>query len=827
MSSQPTPQLVTKTAASAAAFVDSLGVNTHLASGASPYGNISEVSAALNYLGIHELRENLTTSTLAASSFYTLASEGYKFDFEATIKSDSTIDVGQFISTLGTYERQYPGSITAIEGPNEVNFWPVSYNGVTSIASGAEIQKLIYTAAKSDALLKNIPVYNVTIGSTDAGQFKQLGDLSNYTDYANEHAYVMSTTNISAGLDFLLSFGQISAPGKPSVITETGYTTLASKWYNGVDEAVQAKYTLNLLMDAYQKGVSHTYLYELFDEAQFGANHPESYFGLFHADGTPKPVASAIHNLTEILQDSGQSARSAPISLTYALTGAPTTAHDMVLAKSNGSVDLVLWAEPILWNQNTHSEVQATSSLVSVTFAQTEALVKVYDPLVSIAPIATYANVNSIQANLSDHPLVIEIAPTGQTAASTGTGTTAPAAPAAPVIVSFSPDTGVVGDKITSNSTPTLTGTAVAGSTVNVFDGSTKLGTATANSSGSWKYAASTLNDGVHHFTAIDVDSAGNKSVASADFAITIDTHAPAAPTLAHYSQAGAAVGATTTLNDLLLKGTAEANSKVAIWDGGTQIGTTTAGSAGTWSYDTGTLSSGAHSFTSKATDAAGNTSVASVADAVTVNASSGSGPSTPVASVAPVKLTGLSGDAPNHFVNISGTADANSQIKFYDNGTLIGSTTTKSYDSAALKSYGSFSFTTANKLSDTVHTITAQEYNSAGKLVGGSGAIVIGSSSADTLKSTSGNDILTGNGGADTFVFNAHFGKDVIKDFAATGSAHDVIQFSNAAFSNFASVLSHATQQGSDVVIASGADSLTLKSTKLGSLTSQDFHFA
>ncbi|MCK1396138.1 hypothetical protein [Bradyrhizobium sp. 1] len=425
MSSQSTLQFVTKTATSTSAFIDSIGVNTHLAFNSSPYANINEVSASLNYLGIHNIRDQLYTTTLATSSFNTLAAEGYKFDLEATLSKDGTVDVSKFISDLDSLASRYPGSIKAIEGPNEVNIWKVTYNGVTSIASAAEVQKQIFTAVNSDALLKDLSVYNVSIGSTDTTQFTQLGNLANSTDYANDHAYVMSTTNISSGLDYLLSFAQISAPGKPTVITEAGYTTLSGYWYNGVDEAVQAKYTLNTLMDAYQKGVSQTYLYELLDEPNLGANNPESDFGLFHADGTPKISATAIHNLTEILQDKGQSASSASGSLTYALSGTPTTSHDMVFAKSNGSVDLVLWAEPVLWNQNTHSEVQATSSPVTVTFGQTEALVKVYDPMLGTSPIATYANVSSIQVSISDHPLVIEVTPIvrAATTASLGSNT--------------------------------------------------------------------------------------------------------------------------------------------------------------------------------------------------------------------------------------------------------------------------------------------------------------------------------------------------------------------------------------------------------------------
>ena len=61
-------------------------------------------------------------------------------------------------------------------------------------------------------------------------------------------------------------------------------------------------------------------------------------------------------------------------------------------------------------------------------------------------------------------------------------------APAAPTIASFSTDSGVVGDGITNDKTLTLTGTAVANSTVNVYDGATLLGTATANGSGAWSY---------------------------------------------------------------------------------------------------------------------------------------------------------------------------------------------------------------------------------------------------------------------------------------------------------------------------------------------------
>src|SRR6185437_12168384 len=69
-----------------------------------------------------------------------------------------------------------------------------------------------------------------------------------------------------------------------------------------------------------------------------------------------------------------------------------------------------------------------------------------------------------------------------------------------PTIVSFADDTGIEGDRVTSDNTLTLSGTAEASSTVTVFDGVTQLGTAMADGSGNWTFDTSTLSEGVHSF---------------------------------------------------------------------------------------------------------------------------------------------------------------------------------------------------------------------------------------------------------------------------------------------------------------------------------------
>src|SRR5262249_7456748 len=104
-----------------------------------------------------------------------------------------------------------------------------------------------------------------------------------------------------------------------------------------------------------------------------------------------------------------------------------------------------------------------------------------------------------------------------------GSGSSPPPPPAAPVILSFSPNTG----GIDTTSTITLNGTAEAGSTVTVFDGTTNKGTVPVNGSGSWTYTENNAANGTPTFTATDTDANGT-SVPSAAFNVTVN--APAAP---------------------------------------------------------------------------------------------------------------------------------------------------------------------------------------------------------------------------------------------------------------------------------------------------------
>src|SRR3954451_17934991 len=358
-----------QTILSAASFIDSIGINTHVGYSWGAYNNASLVIDDLKYLGVTTARDSFASDPSAVPVMVALAAAGVKFDFVTSSDLPATGGTGltQYVASIDAFLAEHPGSIVALEGLNEANIQAFSYHGSSSLSAAAQFQADLYTAIKSDAHLGSVAVYNMTLAYNDASGYAALGNLANYTDYSNAHAYVATSTPNQYGLDVSLDTAGKSAAGKPSVITETGYTTLASASGLGVDQTVQAKSILNLLVDSYSDGVKKTYLYELLDRDSSASNtDPEAHFGLFNSNGTPKLAATALHNLTTILADDGRGGHAPTASLNYSLGNMPTTGNSMVLGKSNGAYDLVVWAEPTLWNDTTDKEVANPTKSVAV-----------------------------------------------------------------------------------------------------------------------------------------------------------------------------------------------------------------------------------------------------------------------------------------------------------------------------------------------------------------------------------------------------------------------------------------------------------------------------
>ncbi len=297
-------------------------------------------------------------------------------------------------------------------------------------------------------------------------------------------------------------------------------------------------------------------------------------------------------------------------------------------------------------------------------------------------------------------------------------------APNAPVISNVADAVGpIIGNlnngQVTDDTRPILTGTAEGNATVSVYDNGVLLGTVQADAGGAWTFRPSTpLINGGHALTVTATDAAGNVSLPSTPFNVVVDTIAPTQPIVVQAFddvgpvQGPLVSGQTTDDTQPALSGTAEANSTISIYDNGTLIGTATTNALGAWSFTPGTaLPLGQHVFTVTATDAAGNTSVPSAGFTLTI----ASGVSnTPVLTSVVDDVAGgtvgplTSGQATNDpRPTLNGTADANSTIKIYDGGNLIGTVTANAL--------GVWVFTPPTVLANGSHTFTITATNGAG----------------------------------------------------------------------------------------------------------------
>lgn len=117
------------------------------------------------------------------------------------------------------------------------------------------------------------------------------------------------------------------------------------------------------------------------------------------------------------------------------------------------------------------------------------------------------------------HEIKVGEQPSTYTATYQQPDTTAPEVPVIDI-----PSNGTV----TSNNTPTFSGSAEAGSTVELFDNGTSLGTSTADGSGGWSFTpGGVLGDGEHRITAKATDLANNQSAVSDELLVTVDTKNP------------------------------------------------------------------------------------------------------------------------------------------------------------------------------------------------------------------------------------------------------------------------------------------------------------
>ncbi len=398
-------------------LLNSLGVNTHLGSWDLPSWGISgvwdgaetKILAELQYIGVSNIRNSTPQGDGQLSEVTDFAKDGYKFDFVQTA-TNGQVNLSTDLATLATLESSVPGSILSYEGSNEYNTNSYVLNGHSSYGNlswGAYDDQASRTALEANSALSDVSYVAASTSIVSSGPA-----VTPYVDKSNWHIYAGYGQQLQANLVGGVAAARATAPGKPVVVSEVGISSKSNdqnSWGFSGDEYTQGVIDTNAVLDSFNDGASQTFLYELMDDTTSG--NLEDNFGLFNVDGTAKPAALGIHNLTTILADPGTSAGTfTTSSMTFTLSGLPTTATDMLLQKSSGISDLVLWNSGAqVWNTTTNSEADVATSNVSIQLDGIHQTVRVYDLMNSTNAIQTLTDVSSLTVGLSKDPMVVEI----------------------------------------------------------------------------------------------------------------------------------------------------------------------------------------------------------------------------------------------------------------------------------------------------------------------------------------------------------------------------------------------------------------------------------
>lgn len=415
------------TAVHANDFLDSIGVCSAISRRGETLARTIE---AAKYTGFRWVRAGYESDIPVADLIELHKQTGVRFSYGL---ASGGADLPRLLD--GARKLAAAGALVALEGNNEPNNWGVTYRGERGGGTGtnswlpvAKLQRDLYRAVKEDPVLKDYPVW----GPSEVGAEKDnvglqfliipegAGTLmpanTRFADYANCHnymthpswsglhdnqAWVAADPTSACRVDGLYGnhdvtwarhfkgYPETVLPTLPKVTTETGITLGGP-----ITEQIQALLYLSVYLDQVKRDWKHTCIYLLRDRSDEAGNQT---FGFYKPDYTPRLAAAYLHNLTTILADTPSA--NTPAKLNYSIPNQPDTVHDLLLQKSNGNFELVVWAE----------RFTGGSDNISVRLGSPPPSVTLFDPTRGPSPIETLTNTGSISLVLSNHPVILEI----------------------------------------------------------------------------------------------------------------------------------------------------------------------------------------------------------------------------------------------------------------------------------------------------------------------------------------------------------------------------------------------------------------------------------
>ncbi len=433
--------------------VNALSISTHVSYTNSAYGNLGQVVAALKWLGINRVRDQMPLYPPADPRFqlyYTMLNNGMRMSLVSPVTPDYTAGYASIAAAmqanLDTIEQKYPNQIAAIEGLNEPDIledgYTYTYGSLRGPAAVGQFQVDLYTMAKNDKLLASIPVWEFALNSRPWNQLSYESvyatnsriassfDFAAKGDYAGVwspefqlkqqvvYAYDIGFANNA----FTYGPYNASVRFRPFGVKETGFmgASPAIPSVNVADYTIQSKLLLPTLLDNLILGGQVVNIYELADVFP-DPNWDSVYYhwGMFDYSWHAKPAATVLHNFIAALRDTGASATSfTPTQLNVGISQFPITSagavpsgFTMEMERSDGTYLIAIWYEPLLQNTATKVDLPPPAPVkISVGLSRVCATASVYDPLTNTTAQAA-TNSWFVPVSLPDHPVILSCKP--------------------------------------------------------------------------------------------------------------------------------------------------------------------------------------------------------------------------------------------------------------------------------------------------------------------------------------------------------------------------------------------------------------------------------
>jgi len=419
------PAASNSTTLTAEGFVNSVGVGTHLAYLDTSYGDVDAVKLVED-LGVLHVRDGLgSNDSVPIASMKRLGQAGIDINWVAQ-PADSSFSIDDQLKLI----KDHKLNVTSVEGENERD----NHGGGDWAGEVREHQTKLYTAVK-DTLGDDVAVVAPSLVHDESRA--QLGDVP--SDIANSHPYTGGEMQTAAQTEHQLSMAEKVTPDVDTTVpeqvdsrkvdlkaaveeqgamwaTETGFHTATDSTAGNsvqphVSEKAQAILEVQQVLANYRNGVDRSYIYELMDEGDDNGE-AEDRFGLAHADGSPKPVFTALKNLLATVATGGPSGTAGAVPVTVDVTGGSDVTTSVVLPRADGSTVVAIWEASPVWDRDTSRDLDVPAHDVTLDLGG-DVDAQVFVPGQGAKALTSQDGTSSVQVSSQAAPTIVVLAPTG------------------------------------------------------------------------------------------------------------------------------------------------------------------------------------------------------------------------------------------------------------------------------------------------------------------------------------------------------------------------------------------------------------------------------